>query len=375
MSYSFKVESGKTIKFPVSGKYCDRDIVVTAIADNTFKYSNSYATAIGAQAFRGMSPLEVDAPAVTSIGNRAFSQSGIKRVVFPNLTSVGGDAFTYCYSLTYADMGNVASLPSWCFAHCKMLTTLILRKTSVVTLTVINALAGTPIENGTGYVYVHDDLVENYKVATNWSTYASQIRPISELELAGERLPAEYQEVAYLEGTGTQWIDTGVTINTSTDEVEFVFQNTESVVYKWFFGEHDNNARFGLGSGDGVDKRNVAYGSNTYKVTDAQLYNSQHSFSANANGVYLDDSKVAGFVSFASSSTVYLFNLNLSSGNYVAAAKVWSYRHTRNGVSIRDLVPCYRKSDNKPGMFDLVTNEFFTNNGTGEFLYGIEGES
>lgn len=182
MSYNFEVKSGKTIKFPVSGKYCDRDILVTATADDTFKYSNSYATAIGAQAFRGMSPLEVDTPAVTSIGSRAFSQSGIKRVVFPNLTSVGGDAFTYCYSLTYADMGNVASLPSWCFAHCEMLTTLILRKTSVVTLTVINALTGTPIEKGTGYVYVHDDLVENYKAAKNWSTYASQIRPISELE-------------------------------------------------------------------------------------------------------------------------------------------------------------------------------------------------
>ena len=109
-------------------------------------------------------------------------------------------------------------------------------------------------------------------------------------------------------------------------------------------------------------------------MTDAQLYNSQHSFSANVNGIYLDDSKIAGFVSFASSSTLYLFNLNLNSGNYAAAAKVWSYRHIRNGVSIRDIVPCYPKSDSKPGMFDLVTNEFFTNAGTGEFLYGIEGE-
>lgn len=30
MSYNFEVESGKTVKFPVKGKYCDRDIVVTA---------------------------------------------------------------------------------------------------------------------------------------------------------------------------------------------------------------------------------------------------------------------------------------------------------------------------------------------------------
>ena len=30
MSYEFEVESGNTAKFPVGGKYCDRDIVVTA---------------------------------------------------------------------------------------------------------------------------------------------------------------------------------------------------------------------------------------------------------------------------------------------------------------------------------------------------------
>ncbi len=30
MSYKFEVESGNTVKFPVGGKYCDRDIEVTA---------------------------------------------------------------------------------------------------------------------------------------------------------------------------------------------------------------------------------------------------------------------------------------------------------------------------------------------------------
>ena len=33
-----------------------------------------------------------------------------------------------------------------------------------------------------GYIYVPDSLVENYKSATNWSTYATQIKPLSELE-------------------------------------------------------------------------------------------------------------------------------------------------------------------------------------------------
>ena len=184
------------------------------------------------------------------------------------------------------------------------------------------------------------------------------------------RLPLEYQEVEYIESTGTQWIDIGVTVNTKTDTVELVFQNTESAVYKWFFGEHDNNARFGLGSGDGNNKRNVAYGNTTYKVSDEQQYNSKHTFIANENGVYLDGVKIANFASFASTSTLYLFNLNLNGGNYACSAKVWSYKHTRNGVLVRDFISCYRKSDGEVGMYDLVTDAFFTNAGTGEFKYG-----
>ena len=40
MSYRFEVESGKTVKFPVGGKYCDRDIVVTATGGGSFVESD-----------------------------------------------------------------------------------------------------------------------------------------------------------------------------------------------------------------------------------------------------------------------------------------------------------------------------------------------
>ena len=35
--------------------------------------------------------------------------------------------------------------------------------------------------DGTDYIYVPDNLVDGFKIATNWSTYATQIKPISEL--------------------------------------------------------------------------------------------------------------------------------------------------------------------------------------------------
>lgn len=42
-----------------------------------------------------------------------------------------------------------------------------------------------------------------------------------------------------------------------------------------------------------------------------------------------------------------------------------------NNVLKRDLYPCYRKSDNVAGMYDMVTNTFFTNAGSsGTFTVG-----
>ena len=57
--------------------------------------------------------------------------------------------------------------------------------------------------------------------------------------------------------------------------------------------------------------------------------------------------------------------------------KVESFKETpeylkisENGILIRNFIPCYRKSDNEIGLYDIVNNVFYTNQGTGEFLKG-----
>lgn len=184
------------------------------------------------------------------------------------------------------------------------------------------------------------------------------------------RLPFEFQEVDYIESTGTQWLDINQTINTNTDTVELVFQILDATVYKWVFGEHDDAKRFGIGSGDGINKRNIAYGNTTYKVNDNQVYDSKHTFLANQNGIFIDNVKIANFSSFASTSTLYLFNLNLSGGNYLTGVRIWSYKQTRNNEIISELVSCYRKSDNEVSMYDLANNTFLANKGSGKFIIG-----
>lgn len=77
---------------------------------------------------------------------------------------------------------------------------------------------------------------------------------------------------------------------------------------------------------------------------------------------------------------MYLFAIN-SGGIHdyqvtpVKISKFIVYNHYEDTDPIMNLIPCYRKSDSKPGMWDTVSHTFFTNSGTGEFLVGPDVES
>jgi hypothetical protein len=46
------------------------------------------------------------------------------------------------------------------------------------------------------------------------------------------------------------------------------------------------------------------------------------------------------------------------------------YVELDNGITKRNFIPARRNSDGVLGMYDTVTNTFFTNSGTGEFIAG-----
>ena len=74
----------------------------------------------------------------------------------------------------------VANIQYKDFNGCTALVALILAKTTLVPLTDINAFENSTVATGTGYIYVPSALVSEYKTATNWVTYASQIRAIED---------------------------------------------------------------------------------------------------------------------------------------------------------------------------------------------------
>ena len=196
---------------------------ITAIADYVFYMKQSLKTidlpncvSVGNNAFYGCGALTaVDLPMVTSIGNYAFcictalttvdlpmatsigdftfrDCTALTNVNLPVATSIARNAFQSCIALTSINLPMVTSIGNYTFFRCFSLTALVLSGTNVCTLANENAfgncyhILGTTdsIYNPTGakdgYIYVPDDLVDSYKSATNWTTYASQIKPLSE---------------------------------------------------------------------------------------------------------------------------------------------------------------------------------------------------
>lgn len=178
------------------------DRSITEILDNN-------VTSIGISAFNRCSALTtVDFPAVTRIDNYAFQYcSALAAANFPAVTRIGLDAFYHCSSLATMDFPAVTSIDTSAFHSCSKLTTvdfsaavrigsgafyncsalrtLILRSATKATLGGADVFDSTPIKSGTGYIYVPAALVDGYKAANRWSTFAAQFRSLEDYTVDG----------------------------------------------------------------------------------------------------------------------------------------------------------------------------------------------
>ena len=140
---------------------------ITSVPEYAFFYSPNLET--------------VSLPKASSIGAYAFTGSPkLREIYLPELLSLGTNCFQICTSLKKVDLPKVMSIPNYAFKGCSALDTLVIRKTGTTLSMSSQSIVDTAIAKGNGYIYVPDDLVDTYKTATTWSTYADQIKPLSE---------------------------------------------------------------------------------------------------------------------------------------------------------------------------------------------------
>lgn len=160
--------------------------LLDSLIDRTITEVTTNATNVGRYAFAFCKNLpKITAPNLTTIDQYGFYASYIEIANFPKVTTVGKNGFAESSKLTTVDIPLIAQIETATFYCCKLLTKLILRNQTMVKLLSSASLASTAIASGTGYIYVPSALIEEYKAATNWSTYASQFRALEDYTVDG----------------------------------------------------------------------------------------------------------------------------------------------------------------------------------------------
>lgn len=184
------VDGGDKKRLLTAGKCCDRDILVTArgssnideILNGEVTEVSSNVTYLRNYALQNCHNLKyANLPFVSSMGSYTFQNcESLKEVNIPMVKALTTYCFRECAALEKIDLHVVSSIANRAFRRCVLLETVIIRTGSVCPISEVAVFQETPIESGTGFVYVPKNLVEEYKVATNWTVYANQFRAIED---------------------------------------------------------------------------------------------------------------------------------------------------------------------------------------------------
>lgn len=183
-------------------------------------------------------------------------------------------------------------------------------------------------------------------------------------------LPEEYQEVEYIGGTGTQYIKTNITCN---------YNDTVKMESTGNFNLGNNEAWNGVNAylQHNFTSSTVTDGQNTaLTISDEDTITVSYNGNTHVETVTVEstgksisrtwtDSSYGGNVMF----------LNLGNGTNAYSTTSVKANLKRGKIYVNDvlkmvLIPCYRKSDSVAGMYDILGNTFYVNNGTGTFTVG-----
>jgi len=191
-----------------------------------------------------------------------------------------------------------------------------------------------------------------------------------------ESLPSTYTQVSYIESTGTQYIDTGIIFNQGLRiETEMAWTEFSNTGANTIFGARTDTGatRYLVTDYHGID---YAYGTDRVDPMTIPLdyfYNilfdtlTENSFTYGADNNYW----TAYQVPINTNTTGIIFGYHRASDDSIrnlAKAKCKSFIIKNNSSIIFNGIPCKRNIDQKPGMYDLISKTFLTNQGTGEFV-------
>lgn len=196
----------------------------------------------------------------------------------------------------------------------------------------------------------------------------------TEIEWA-DGLPITYTRLDYLEGTGAQYISTGINIdNNSEVNCTFESRTTEYTYYEAIFGtrtDYTNGITLFYPAGS-INRGDLIF---TFSFGIPAEFGKKTSVKLNKTELKCGDLQRDNSGSITGEITnMLLFCVNTNGGgqnvhpNYNSKARVYSFNISHNNQSQINYIPALNETGT-PGMYDTVNKVFKTNSGTGDFLY------
>lgn len=186
------------------------------------------------------------------------------------------------------------------------------------------------------------------------------------------KVPDGYTQLEYIESTGTQYIDTLYKhkTNLSSYKMKITITNRPNTYHSIFGARTDHDSAdaiyLGVSNAGTAGHTYLNIGGNKKDPIGWQTsLNMQYNIQIVPNqGLIVDETLYAcpysNVVSHTYTDYIFAFNTNNSPQEF-ATMKLYSFQIYESGTLQRDFVPCYRNSDNKPGLYDIKNNVFYTN--------------
>ena len=201
-------------------------------------------------------------------------------------------------------------------------------------------------------------------------------------------LPEGYQQVHYVESTGTQYINTGILASNYSEGLNYIYDGaiTSIAENQYLFGAIKNNSRSGSitistketlsynAGANGTELRRNNFITNKkihYEVLNATSADPQAAICI-CNGT--ESTKMGASASVASDMpdiNIYFLKCNGSTRTGAYARTYGFSIIAADGTKLRNFIPCYRIADDVVGFYDTINGIFYENAGTGVFLKGV----
>ena len=197
-------------------------------------------------------------------------------------------------------------------------------------------------------------------------------------------IPPEYQEVEYLDSSGTQYINTGYIATTYPLQLNakmswLAAPSSEKDFWGNFNATTQTSSIYCFVCGGRGTNKWYQWGGSVWEpfsnLTINTVYDTSFTYTGASGRIANIIEEVTNNISNNNALATTDGYIGLFSGAGARAYccgsfRIYSASIIHEGNMVRNFIPCYRISDNVAGMYDTITNTFFTNVGSGTFTIG-----